>query len=433
MREKKDKRKQNKEPLISYKGIDLTIVFVSLFLSVFCLVFVYSASAFELNDKVTLLKIIHVTSSERLLFMTLFYIFAGIIMMLVVASFNFRRLEDFIPNIYGYVIKNPTIYYLVSCSFFIYIEVMKHVGGNSGGDGAEAVNVGLGTIRKANGAYRWINVIPNSRISYQPSEVVKLLLIIAFAIMLYNAGMMLQKLRGIALYLAIAGIPSMLVLLCSSDLSSSIVIFAVLFIMMIVAGHDYRKTGLTILVIGLLGFLVMLALIIPNKGKPESEIHPYQAKRILAWIYPDDYPATSDQTTQAMYAIGSGGLFGEGIGNSMQKIKKLPEAQNDMIFALICEELGLFGGLLVLSLYFVMLLRMFMIACETNDMFDRMVVVGVMAHIGLQVLINVCVVTRIFPNTGLPLPLISAGGSSIVFMYIELGFVLNAGKRIERR
>ena len=119
MREKKDKRKQNKEPLISYKGIDLTIVFVSLFLSVFCLVFVYSASAFELNDKVTLLKIIHVTSSERLLFMTLFYIFAGIIMMLVVASFNFRRLEDFIPNIYRYVIKNPTIYYLVSCSFFL--------------------------------------------------------------------------------------------------------------------------------------------------------------------------------------------------------------------------------------------------------------------------------------------------------------------------
>ena len=179
--------------------------------------------------------------------------------------------------------------------------------------------------------------------------------------------------------------------------------------------------------------LLFTGLIAINHGKEESDIHPYQAKRLLAWLYPDEYPASADQTNQALYAIGSGGYLGEGIGNSMQKIKKLPEAQNDMIFALICEELGFAGGIIVILLYFVLIFRMYMIAQNTDSLFDRMVVVGVIAHVGLQVIINICVVTRLFPNTGIPLPLISSGGSSILFMYLELGLVLNIGKSIARK
>lgn len=361
MRDRKSKQ-LNKGKLLSIKGTDLTIVFVSIFLSIFCLVFVYSASAFEITRKTNILNLFTITESEKLLAKTLAFIAAGLIIMFGITVFNFKELKTRAPRIHDFLFRNPIIYYVVSCSFFIFIEVMKHFGGDSGGDGAEAVTVGFGTIRKANGAYRWINILPNSSISYQPSEVVKFLLIICFAIIIFNAGMMLKHKRGIFLYMVLAGIPAFLVLACSSDLSSSIVIFSVLFIMMIVAGSDWKNTLLVVALLFLLAMIALTALIIPNKGKPESEIHPYQAKRILAWLYPDDYPATSDQTTQAKYAIGSGGLFGEGIGNSMQKIKKLPEAQNDMIFALICEELGLFGGILVIMLYFVMIYHLLLIS-----------------------------------------------------------------------
>lgn len=422
---KKSGKKQNKESMVSFKGIDLTIVFVALFLSVFCLVFVYSALSVE-NGTTKVLGI-EVASSFKTLVFTFGYIVVGFIGMFAIAAYNYRGLETRKPFLFA-IISNPLVYYVPSCLFFVFIEIMQKL---DAGD-PTTVYAGFGTLRVANGACRWINIIPYKSFSYQPSEVIKLLLIICFSIVIFNAGMMLQRIRGMALYLILAGVPSAFVLFFSSDLSSSIVVFATLFIMMAVAGNNWKKTGIVVVFFILMAILAMALLIIPNKGKPESEIHPYQAKRILAWLYPDEYPATSDQTTQAKYAIGSGGLLGEGIGNSMQKIKKLPEAQNDMIFALICEELGLFGGLLVLSLYFVMLFRMFLIANEAEDLFDRMVVVGVMSHVGLQVLINVCVVTGLFPNTGLPLPLISAGGSSIVFMYAELGFVLNVGKRIGR-
>lgn len=423
--------KPEKLGMVSIKGIDLSIVFISVFLSIFCLVFVYSALAFEPGETKTFLKFFSLESSDRTLIKTILYIIVGLAGMFAFAWINFKETKTKAPFIYA-IISNPVIYYVISCGMFIFIEIMKHVGTDAGGEGEKAAIVGAGFLLKANGAYRWIH-IPKLGLSFQPSEVAKFLLIVCFAIMIFNAGMCLKHKRGIVLYLLLAGIPSFLILECSSDLSSSIVVFGILFIMMLVAGPDFKNTGTILLVLVALGFIAFGLLVLPNHGKEESDIHPYQAKRILAWLYPDEYPASADQTNQAMYAIGSGGLFGEGIGNSMQKIKKLPEAQNDMIFALICEELGLFGGLLVILLYLVMIWRMYMIAINTDNLFDRMVVVGVISHVGLQVIINIGVVTRLFPNTGLPLPLISSGGSSILFMYLELGLVLNVGKSIERR
>ena len=423
--------KPEKLGMVSIKGIDLSIVFISVFLSIFCLVFVYSALAFEPGETKTFLKFFSLESSDRTLIKTILYIIVGLAGMFAFAWINFKETKTKAPFIYA-IISNPVIYYVISCGMFIFIEIMKHVGTDAGGEGEKAAIVGAGFLLKANGAYRWIH-IPKLGLSFQPSEVAKFLLIVCFAIMIFNAGMCLKHKRGIVLYLLLAGIPSFLILECSSDLSSSIVVFGILFIMMLVAGPDFKNTGTILLVLVALGFIAFGLLVLPNHGKEESDIHPYRAKRILAWLYPDEYPASADQTNQAMYAIGSGGLFGEGIGNSMQKIKKLPEAQNDMIFALICEELGLFGGLLVILLYLVMIWRMYMIAINTDNLFDRMVVVGVISHVGLQVIINIGVVTRLFPNTGLPLPLISSGGSSILFMYLELGLVLNVGKSIERR
>ena len=431
MKEKTAVKKKKENKLLSVEGIDISIVFISIFLSIFCLVFVYSALAFEEGASKTLFHVFTLKSSDRAIFKTVAYIAVGLAGMSFFAIFNFKDLREKFPLL-GNIIFNPVFYYVVSCGMFIFIEIMKHVGSDVGGETEKSALVGGGFLLKANGAYRWIH-IPGINLSFQPSEISKFLLIICFAIIIYNAGMCLKHKRGIILYLLLAGIPSFLILECSSDLSSAIVVFGILFIMMFVAAPDFKNTMTIFLVIVVAGVLAFGVLIAANHGKEEADIHPYQAKRLLAWLYPEDYPASADQTNQAMYAIGSGGYLGEGIGNSMQKIKKLPEAQNDMIFALICEELGFVGGLIVILLYFLLLFRMYLIAQNTESLFDRMIVVGVIAHIGLQVIINICVVTRLFPNTGIPLPLISSGGSSILFMYLELGLVLNVGKMIERK
>ena len=432
MRENTNEKKNKvKEKLFSGKEIDISIIFIAVFLSVFCLVFVYSALAFEEGASKTILKVLTLKFSDRTLLKTLVYIVAGIVGMILLALVNEKGFRQRFPLVMS-VLSNPMIYYIITCGMFVFIEIMKHVGADVGGESEKTAIVGGGWLLKANGAYRWIR-IPGLNISFQPSEITKFLLIICFAIIIYNAGMSLKYKRGIFLYLLIAGIPTFFIYEFSSDMSSAIVMFGILFIMMLVAAPNLKNSLLITGVMFLLVGLLFTGLIAINHGKEESDIHPYQAKRLLAWLYPDEYPASADQTNQALYAIGSGGYLGEGIGNSMQKIKKLPEAQNDMIFALICEELGFAGGLIVILLYFVMIFRMYMIAQNTDNLFKRMVVVGVIAHVGLQVIINICVVTRLFPNTGIPLPLISSGGSSILFMYLELGLVLNIGKSIARK
>ena len=420
--------KPEKLGMFSIKGIDLSIVFISIFLSIFCLVFVYSALAFEPGETKTFLKIFSLESSDRTLIKTIGYILAGLIGMFALAWVNFKETKTKAPLIYA-IISNPVIYYAISCGMFIFIEIMKHVGTDAGGEGEKAAIVGAGFLLKANGAYRWIH-IPKLGLSFQPSEVSKFLLIVCFAIMIFNAGMCLKHKRGIVLYLLLAGIPSFLILECSSDLSSSIVVFGILFIMMLVAGPDLKNTGTVFLVLVVLGIIAFGLLVLPNHGKEESDIHPYQAKRILAWLYPDEYPASADQTNQAMYAIGSGGVLGEGIGNSMQKIKKLPEAQNDMIFSVICEELGLFGGISIVLLFALLLWRLMIIAINATDLYGALLVVGVMAHISIQVVLNIAVVTNTVPNTGISLPFISYGGSSVMFLLIEIGLVNSVARKI---
>lgn len=427
----KAKKNTVKEKLLSGREIDISIIFIAIFLSVFCLVFVYSALAFEEGASKTILKVLTLKSSDRTLIKTIVYIIAGIAGMTVFALINVDALKKKVPAIMK-ILTNPIPYYLISCGMFAFIEVMKHVGNDVGGESEKTAIVGAGWLLKANGAYRWIR-IPGLNISFQPSEIAKFLLIICFALMIYNAGMSLEHVRGMILYLAVAAIPALMIFRCSSDMSSAIVMIGILYIMMFVAAPNLKKSIIITAALAALAFILLIGVVAVYHGKEESDIDFYQAKRVLAWLYPDEYPASADQTNQALYAIGSGGYLGEGIGNSMQKIKKLPEAQNDMIFALICEELGFAGGFIVILLYFVLIFRMYMIAQNTDDLFKRMIVVGVIAHVGLQVIINICVVTRLFPNTGIPLPLISSGGSSILFMYLELGLVLNIGKSIVRK
>ena len=134
-----------------------------------------------------------------------------------------------------------------------------------------------------------------------------------------------------------------------------------------------------------------------------------------------------------LYAIGSGGIFGKGLGRSMQKLGFIPEAQNDMIFSIICEELGLFGAIAIILLFLLLIWRFMIVANNAPDLFGALLVVGVMGHIAIQVILNIAVVTNTIPNTGISLPFISYGGSSVMFLLIEIGLVLSVSHSIRFR
>ena len=170
---------------------------------------------------------------------------------------------------------------------------------------------------------------------------------------------------------------------------------------------------------GLLGLLVLYL----------ATANSYRNERLQIWLHPETHEK-GFQTMQTLYAIGSGGVFGKGLGQSMQKMGFIPESHNDMIFSIICEELGLFGAICLILLFIALIWRMLLIAMNTEDLFGSLVVIGFMSHIAMQVFVNIAVVTNTIPPTGIPLPFISYGGTSILVVMAEMGIVLSISKRI---
>ena len=157
----------------------------------------------------------------------------------------------------------------------------------------------------------------------------------------------------------------------------------------------------------------------------------FRMNRLLMWIQPENYSSgIGYQTVQGLYAIGSGGLFGKGLGKSLQKLGFIPESQNDMIFSIICEELGLFGAMCIILVFALMLWRIIHIAQNAPDLFGTMLAAGVFAHVAVQVVLNIAVVTNFIPNTGVSLPFISYGGTASFFLLLEMGIVLNISSKI---
>ena len=175
------------------------------------------------------------------------------------------------------------------------------------------------------------------------------------------------------------------------------------------------------ILMGVLGIL-MCVVFIATAG--------YRADRIRIWLAPEKYD-DGYQTMQSLYAIGSGGFFGRGLGNSIQKMGFIPESHNDMIFSVICEELGLFGAVLTIIMFILLIYRCTVLAINSGDRFGGLIAVGVMAHIALQILINISVVTNTIPPTGVPLPFISYGGSSIFFLLLEMGLMFAVARQIK--
>lgn len=204
----------------------------------------------------------------------------------------------------------------------------------------------------------------------------------------------------------------------SANLSSGLIIAGIAFVMTYVAS-EHRPFFLISTAAAI--FTCVFAF---QSGLLTAILDEYQMNRIYAWIDPEEFPLSNGfQVLQGLYAIGAGGLFGTGLGNSLQKLGFLPEAQNDMIFSIICEELGLFGAVLIIFLFLLLLWRMMEIAQNAPDDEGMFLVSGIMGHIGIQVLLNIAVVTNTIPNTGISLPFISYGGSSILFLLTEMGIV----------
>jgi cell division protein FtsW len=217
-----------------------------------------------------------------------------------------------------------------------------------------------------------------------------------------------------------------MIMVITNNLSSAIIIIGIAAVMIFVSDYDYKKYIIAVLA----GTAFVAALIFYVVSNADSTSG-FRGKRIIAWLDPTAFSSdTAFQTLQALYAIGSGGIFGKGLGQSMQKLGYLPEAQNDMIFSIICEELGLFGALAVILLFVLLIWRCMVIANNAPDLFGALLTVGVMGHLAIQVILNIAVVTNSIPNTGISLPFISYGGSSVTFLLAEIGIVLNVSRKI---
>lgn len=180
---------------------------------------------------------------------------------------------------------------------------------------------------------------------------------------------------------------------------------------------------------GVAVFVTAVLYYVQNLDPLELQNANFRFARIRAWLAPYEYEQDKAfQSLQGLYAIGSGGVWGKGLGNSIQKLGKIPEPYNDYIFAIICEELGIFGAGLIILLFIYLLYRIYTVSQTAEDMLGRMISIGVMSHIALQVILNLMVVTGLFPTTGVTLPFFSYGGTATVFLLIEIGLVLSVNK-----
>ncbi len=263
-----------------------------------------------------------------------------------------------------------------------------------------------------NGSKRWLSLGP---FSFQPSEYAKVAVILFLAWLVSKNVKQIGRIRTlIKMMLPVLPIVG---LVGASNLSTAIIILGIACVLIFVASPKYGQ--FLWMGVSAVGFLaIFLAL--------ES----YRLERLAIWRNPELYEK-GYQTLQGLYAIGSGGLFGRGFGESIQKLGFLPEAQNDMIFSIICEELGLFGASFIVLLFLVMIWRIFVIATRASDLFGALISCGAMAHMMIQVILNIAVVTNSIPNTGITLPFISYGGTSIVFLMFEMGLVLSVSNLIE--
>ena len=352
--------------MVKPRKYDYTLLIALLLLMIIGLVLLYSTSSY--NGEVKFQDACYYLKKQ------VFAVSLGIVAMYVTANMDYHRLEKFAVPAYLIAIGLSTAVLFIGDEY--------------------------------NGSKRWLSLGP---FSFQPSEFAKI------AVILFLAHVVTKNVRKMGsvgmIFKVIILILPIVALVGASNLSTAIIILGIGVVLVFVASPKYAQ----FLLMGFLGtgfMTVFLAL--------ES----YRLERLAIWRNPEKYEK-GYQTLQGLYAIGSGGLFGRGLGNSVQKLGFVPEAQNDMIFSIVCEELGLVGAGLILILFLILIWRFFVIATHAKDLFGALIATGAMAHMMIQVILNIAVVTNTIPNTGITLPFISYGGTSVVFLLIEMGLVLS--------
>lgn len=365
---------------------DYSLLFIVLFLLGFGLLMIYSTSSYEAN--------VQFGNSLYYLKKQTIATVIGLAAMIVMANIPYHFWERF-----------AALGYIVSGILIILVLVP-------------------GIQYSANGATRWIRI---AGFTLQPAEVAKLCMILFLASLVCRMGKRIRTTKGFFTVLAVPLPICLMIWQLTNNLSSAIIVFGIALLMLFVASPEYKK----FILLGLAGIAGAAAIVFIIVSMANADGMGFRGARILAWLDPEAYSNDKGfQTVQSLYAIGSGGVLGKGLGQSMQKLGFLPEAQNDMIFSIICEELGLFGAIAVIMMFLLLLWRFMVIANNAPDLFGALLVVGVLGHIAIQVILNIAVVTNTIPNTGISLPFISYGGSSSVFLLIEIGLVLSVAKGI---
>ena len=275
------------------------------------------------------------------------------------------------------------------------------------------------------GARRWIQLPFN--MTLQPSEITKIAVILFISYELCRMGNKVQT-KDSTIRIFMFGIMAALgVFVLTDNLSTAVIVMAITCVLYFVV-HPKLKPFLAIIAAG--AVLVVIGVQILAMTALNSD--DFRIRRIVTWLDPENHSDTGGfQVMQGLYAIGSGGFFGKGLGNSTQKLGVIPEVQNDMILSIVCEELGVFGAIVILLLFGLLLYRLMFIARNAPDLYGSLLATGIFAHIALQVVLNISVVTNLIPTTGVTLPFISYGGTSILFLMSEMGIALGVSRKIK--
>ena len=357
------------------KRFNLSLFLSVLLISIFGIVMIYSASyiwaEYKYNDAFKFVK------NQGL------FLIIGIILMILISKVNY--------NIY----KDKAKVILISCIVLLVLVLIP----------------GIGTIR--NGSRSWFGI---GSFGIQPSEFTKLGLIIFVSKYLASDDKRVKDIKhGVLPIILVLGFIFGLIML-QPDFGTGSIIVVTIIVLLFVGGVDF-KFFLKIGVVGVIGVVILIA------------IAPYRLARILSFLDPWSDPLGSGfQIIQSLYAIGPGGLFGYGLGNSRQKHFFLPEPQTDFIFSIISEELGFFGCLLVVIMFFIICYQGFKISRKSNDKFAKFLSFGIIFQISFQACMNLMVVTGVIPVTGVTLPFLSYGGSSLLITLVSIGIVLNISR-----